>query len=1357
MKLTHSRILCALGTASLLLPATVHAQFDGFINHGLVGAGRLSADIFDKAGDGRQDTIGGFSAMTIDPSSIRYIDGRISGTLYGLPDRGFGDGTTDYRPRIEVFNFSVTPYYGSAPVGQEQILFTNTATLLLTYDGGTLFTGFDAGNTNSPTVPQSPVNSLGGGRRSLDAEGIVRLADGSLWISDEYGPGLFRFNAGGELQQTILPPAAVVPRHGEYPGRLNFNGVSVPASGRRNNRGLEGLALTPDGRRLVAFLQSPTMQDGGGGNLGRNTRILQFDAVADSPTFGRVLAEHIYQLTLNGTAQTNRHTPVSEVLALNTTTFLALERDGIGLGVEGVNPPVYKRVVLASTAGALNIAGSAYDLENGAPGQLSLPSGSLPAGLTPVVRRDFVDLLDSGQLAKFGLNAKGVPDTNTVSEKWEGLALIPLNEAANPNDYLLLVGNDNDFKASITYHNGQKVGTNAIVVDLMLLAYRVTLPGVGAPRPGPVAPTVAVTLPLGGAFAAGPLPLTAHAQDADGIITKAEFFEDDVKIGEAAAFPWVFTKANPAVGTHTYRVIVTDNDNATAETKKVVQVTAANLPPAIDILTPTDNPTVRAPYTIGFTVNASDADGFVTKVAFFDGNASLGGRTNAPFSLNLSNVPLGAHVFTAVATDNLGATTTSAPVHVTVNRATSSPLTLQILHASDFEAGISALDDAPRFSSVVAALKADMPTNTIVLTSGDNYIPGPFFTASADDAVRTQFNNVKGRADILILNALGVQASCFGNHEFDDNTAQVRSLILADTALGYPGTAFPYLSANLNFAPDSSLASLVTADGQDAASLKNKIAKSAVISVAGQRIGVVGGTTAELRSISSPGNVGVSTNIAADIQAAVDALLAQGVNKIVVMTHLQQFGREFELAQKLRDVDVIIAGGSHSVFAKPSDRLRPEDFVASNYPASFTSLSGELLHVVNTGANYRYVGRLIVSFDANGVVSAADDRSGAFATDIQGVLDTGNLPPNEIVLKVVSDLATIVDGKDGNRFGRTAVYLNGLRNSVRTEETNLGDLTAEANLFRARQTDPDAVISLKNGGGIRDSIGAVSSTGGAVQLIPPPANPRVGKLEGEVSQLDIENSLRFNNGLSLLTVTAQQLRDTMEWGVAASGTPGQFPQVAGLRFSFSPTKAPMTYIRDSSGVATAIDNPGQRLQTLVVTYPDDREELVVEKGLLVGDPSRTFRMVTLDFMAGGGDSYLPLTRGTGRINLAPATGRTFNTDGTEQRALADYLKIREVFNTTDNSPENDLRIQNLSRRGDTVIAPLVRHIAGQSDAVEIIFRTLPGKQYEVEVTNTLEEPWQRAGLSTQGTGALRSVIDRRPGSQRQFYRVIVTN
>src|SRR5215475_6299801 len=84
-------------------------------------------------------------------------------------------------------------------------------------------------------------------------------------------------------------------------------------------------------------------------------------------------------------------------------------------------------------------------------------------------------------------------NANTICEKWEGLAVIPLNDAAAPNDYLLLIGNDNDFKASTVYHNGVPVGTNDFTVDMMLLAFRIGEDHIAPTLTCPAEITVAAT------------------------------------------------------------------------------------------------------------------------------------------------------------------------------------------------------------------------------------------------------------------------------------------------------------------------------------------------------------------------------------------------------------------------------------------------------------------------------------------------------------------------------------------------------------------------------------------------------------------------------------------------------------------------------------------------------------------------------------------------------------------------------------------------------------------------------------------------------------------------------------------------
>ncbi len=645
--------------------------------------------------------------------------------------------------------------------------------------------------------------------------------------------------------------------------------------------------------------------------------------------------------------------------------------------------------------------------------------------------------------------------------------------------------------------------------------------------------------------------------------------------------------------------------------------------------------------------------------------------------------------------------------------------TLQLFHAADQEAGVPALEDAPRFSAVLNALRdQDIDgdgtpgfANTLTLSSGDAYIPGVFLNAS-DDA----FGGT-GRGDILIQNELGFQAIAFGNHEFDLGTGLVAGLIspgeddpeTTDIDESYTGTAFPYLSGNLDFSTDENLAGLVVPDG--GAPTPNSIAGTTVIDVNGEKIGVVGATTPTIVSIASPEDVTVNPQpfegtptpeqldaLAAEIQADVDALLAANpdINKVVLLAHMQQIAIEQELAQRLSNVDIIVAGGSNTRLFDENDRPRAGDSNQGPYPIVQTDVDGNPVAVVNTDGNYKYVGRLVIDFDENGVIipeSYDPTISGAYATDDQGVTEVGGegLVDPEIQA-VVDDLQEVIVAGESNVLGLSEVFLEGRRSSVRTEETNLGNLTADANLAAAKDVDPTVVVSIKNGGGIRDNIGRVVVPAGGVgdpDLLPTEEIPGV-KPEGGISETDIANTLRFNNELSLITVTAEELLALIEHGVSAtlpddSATPGQFPQVGGVAFSFD---------------ATA--EAGNRVQSLAIEDEDGNDiDVVVQDGEIVGDPSRTFRLVTLSFLADGGDDYpFPTGDAANRVDLVtedsdnptPETrtgNATFAADFSEQDALAEFLFDNfgedSPFTTADTSREADTRIQNLAFREDTVI------------------------------------------------------------------------
>ena len=642
--------------------------------------------------------------------------------------------------------------------------------------------------------------------------------------------------------------------------------------------------------------------------------------------------------------------------------------------------------------------------------------------------------------------------------------------------------------------------------------------------------------------------------------------------------------------------------------------------------------------------------------------------------------------FSVLATLSLG---TFTPTFSEDGAEPSISFTLQLLHTADMEGDVEALENAARFSSVLNALKAEFE-DTVIIGAGDSYTPGPLFAAGNDRSLRNVLGREgSGRADILILNAMGFVASALGNHEFDAGTAILGGLIRED-GRGYVGTAFPFLSANLDFSLDNNLADLVVDAGQEASSIPNRITKSTIITTpSGEQIGVVGVTTPRLGSLSKSGDVGIAPEnpddiaaLAAIVQESVDALTAVGVNKVIIAAHLQQIRIDEMVAAQLTDVDIIIAGGSNTLLADDTDRLREGDVASGPYPIVTGSVTNEPIAIVSTDGNYRYVGRLIVGFDEAGVLlpdSIDAEVSGAFAADEQGVVDTGNIAPAPRVVEITQAIRNVLLAKDGNIFGHTSVYLNGNRGSVRTQETNLGNLTADANLDAAQRFDPTVAVSLKNGGGIRASIGV--SAGGGLQ--PPPGNPLVGKMPGQISQIDIENTVRFNNGLSLLTLTATQLLEVIEHAVARSepgSTPGQFSQVAGLAFSFD-TSQPT----------------GSRVKSLVLTDQNGNTiDIIAQSGGVIGDPHRIFRTVTVDFLADGGDDYpFPNFPNTNRVDLRAVMTEeqsggqaTFTDPGTEQDALAEYIAgnfSATPFAAVDVGPEDDERIQNLVFRTDNLI------------------------------------------------------------------------
>ncbi|TDU71099.1 uncharacterized protein YjiK [Prosthecobacter fusiformis] len=660
--------------------------------------------------------------------------------------------------------------------------------------------------------------------------------------------------------------------------------------------------------------------------------------------------------------------------------------------------------------------------------------------------------------------------------------------------------------------------------------------------------------------------------------------------------------------------------------------------------------------------------------------------------------------------------------------------TLQLLHLADGEAGLLAPQTAPNLAALVDAFD-DQYTHTLILSGGDNFIPSPFLNAGTDPSLSSVPSigaTAFARPDIAMHNIIGVEASAIGNHEWD-----LGSNVFMD-AIGSSGTwigaQFPHISANLDYSADSAANAKftnvplngTTTAVPEASSVKSRLVPTAVITKGGEKIGLVGVTTQLLRSISSPsgtfakgfpaGTTGVDDMdlLASQVQPYINELIAEGVNKIVLLSHLQQLTNERSLATKLTGVDIILAAGSNTRLGDEDDVAvafpgHSADF-ADTYPVITAGVDSKPTLIINTDNEYTYLGRLTVEFDEAGevIVSNLDDRiatNGAYASTAANVAAAWNTTEENLAttafapgtkgagVKAITDaVQNVINIKDGQVYGYTSVYLEGERSFVRSQETNLGNITADANSqsLRAILGNTIPIVSVKNGGGIRAQIGAVSSEPGSSEKLPPQANPAVNKPEGGISQLDVENALRFNNRLMAFDTTAQGLKAILEHGVALWPNQGRFPHIAGVAFAWNPTLP-----------------AGNRITSMALIDENDVVVMPLYKdGYFSFVAPPVIRVVTLNFMAQGGDSYpmkangsnfrYILTNGSlGPVITNEALDFTVvpqlpeNPLG-EQQAFTAYISARyptpeTAYDVADTPASADLRIQNLNFREDVLV------------------------------------------------------------------------
>ncbi|TNC52049.1 multifunctional 2',3'-cyclic-nucleotide 2'-phosphodiesterase/5'-nucleotidase/3'-nucleotidase [Rubellimicrobium rubrum] len=425
--------------------------------------------------------------------------------------------------------------------------------------------------------------------------------------------------------------------------------------------------------------------------------------------------------------------------------------------------------------------------------------------------------------------------------------------------------------------------------------------------------------------------------------------------------------------------------------------------------------------------------------------------------------------------------------------------TLTILHTNDFHdrfepinATDSACDEEQAaanecFGGIARLITAvsearGRAENSILLDAGDQFQGSLLYT------------QYKGDMSAEFMPQLGYQAMAVGNHEFDDGPAVLGEFIDA--------VGLPVLSANIDPSQEPALA--------------GKIAKSTVIEVGGERIGVVGLTTVETPEIASPGpNVNFLPYDAA--QQEIDDLTEQGINKIVLLSHAG-YVEDQALAQSLTGVDVIVGGHSHTLLSNT------EEGAAGPYPTMVNDVP-----IVQARSYGKYLGELTVTFDDQGsVISAEGDP----------ILLDASIAEDEAAKARVAELGAPLEELRARVVAETSDAVDGERESCRAVECEMGNLVAEAML--ARVADQGVTIAIANGGGLRASIDA-----------------------GPVTMGEVLTVLPFQNTLSTFQTDGQTIIEALENGASQiEEQGGRFAQVAGLRYTIDPSQPAGSRVSD---------------------------------------------------------------------------------------------------------------------------------------------------------------------------------------------------
>lgn len=404
------------------------------------------------------------------------------------------------------------------------------------------------------------------------------------------------------------------------------------------------------------------------------------------------------------------------------------------------------------------------------------------------------------------------------------------------------------------------------------------------------------------------------------------------------------------------------------------------------------------------------------------------------------------------------------------------PFTMSILHTNDTHAYV---EQFPRLITAVDQLRSEKE-NSLLVNAGDVF-SGTLY-----------FRQYLGLADLYFMNQLGFDAMTLGNHEFDKDSATLANFIKQ--------AEFPIVSANVNMANDADLGPLFN-DSIGGNNEQGEIFPAIIKEVDGEEVGIFGLTTEDTSFLANPGDDIVFEDAAAKANETIAMLEAQGVNKIIALSHLG-YQPDLALAEAVDGIDVIVGGHSHTKLDSPVVVEKEEPTL-----------------IVQANEYLKYLGVLDVTFDENGVIA-----------DFAGELKDVNAYAEDAAAKAkVEEYKAPLTELQKQVVGHTSVALNGERNDVRSKETNLGNLIADGMVEKANEFVP-TYIAMQNGGGIRASMD-----------------------EGDITLGEVLTVLPFGNNLVTLDLTGEEILAALEHSVSTPGA-GGFMQVSGLKFKYDPAK-----------------------------------------------------------------------------------------------------------------------------------------------------------------------------------------------------------